>query len=58
MAQVKVFGRADVLRPLRSEVSDAIHASAVQGLGIPADKRYDCFFLMQAGHLVYPPGRS
>ncbi|WP_129339128.1 tautomerase family protein [Cellulomonas endophytica] len=58
MAQIKVYGRADVLEPSRQAVSDALHAAAVETLGLPATKRFHRFFPMSAEDLPLPDGRS
>jgi hypothetical protein len=58
MAQFKVYGFADALRPRRTAVSDAIHASAVAVLGLPEDKRFHRFFPLEPDDFVVPAGRS
>lgn len=58
MAQFKVYGFAGTLRPRRTTVSDAIHASAVEVLGLPEDKRFHRFFPLEPDDFVVPAGRS
>ena len=58
MAQFKIYGRDDVLRPLRTAVSDTVHAAAVDVLGLPAGKRFHRFFPMTAEDFPTPDGRS
>ncbi|GAA2727081.1 tautomerase family protein [Cellulomonas aerilata] len=58
MAQVKVYGRAGVLEPLRARLSDVVHAAAVEALGLPADKRFHRFFPMTADDFPTPAGRT
>lgn len=58
MTQVKVYGRADVLRPLRSELSDVVHAAAVDVLGLPENKRFHRFFPLDADDFPTPEGRT
>ena len=58
MAQFKIFGRDDVLRPLRTALSDTVHAAAVDILGLPATKRFHRFFPMTAEDFPTPEGRS
>jgi len=58
MAQVKIYGYADVLRPRRAAMSDAIHASAEATLGLPADKRFHRFLPLDADDVVVPSSRS
>ncbi|WP_273654418.1 tautomerase family protein [Cellulomonas fimi] len=54
MAQVKVYGRRDVWSTRRHEVSDAIHAALVGAWGLPEDKRFHRFLLLDADDLVAP----
>ncbi|WP_432570714.1 tautomerase family protein [Kineococcus sp. SYSU DK005] len=58
MAQFKVYGREHVLRPLRTRLSDTLHAAAVDVLGLPATKRFHRFFPMTAEDFPTPEGRS
>lgn len=58
MAQFKVYGRDDVLRPLRTPLSDTLHAAAVDVLGLPESKRFHRFFPMTAEDFPTPDGRS
>ena len=58
MVQVKVYGRREVLEPLRARLSDVVHAAAVDALGLPADKRFHRFFPMSAEDFPTPPGRT
>ena len=54
MAHFTIFGHADALRPRRERMSDLIHASAMEVLGLPQDKRFHRFLLLDAGDLVAP----
>ena len=54
MAQVKVYGRRDVWSTRRREVSDAIHDALVRTWGLPPDKRFHRFLLLDAEDLVAP----
>ncbi len=58
MAQIKVYGRNEVLLPLRAALSDVVHAAAVEVLGLPAAKRFHRFFPMTAEDFPTPEGRS
>jgi phenylpyruvate tautomerase PptA (4-oxalocrotonate tautomerase family) len=58
MAQVKVYGLAERLRPIRPTLSDAIHGCVVEALAYPPDKRFHRFFLLEAEDFVYPSDRS
>ncbi|RHA37540.1 tautomerase family protein [Cellulomonas rhizosphaerae] len=54
MAQVKIYGRRDVWAPRRSALSDAIHAALVETWGLPQEKRFHRFLLLDAEDLVAP----
>ena len=58
MAQIKIYGEKTALKAMRDRLSRAIHSSAVDALGLPADKRFHRFFGLDAADFVYPPGRS
>ncbi|WP_299039646.1 tautomerase family protein [uncultured Pseudokineococcus sp.] len=58
MSQFKVYGQRQVLTPLRTEMSDVLHAAAVEVLGLPADKRFHRFFPMDPEDFPTPAGRS
>ena len=54
MAQVKIYGRRSVWAARRAEVSDAVHAALVGAWGLPADKRFHRFLLLDDDDLVAP----
>ena len=58
MAQFKIYGRNDLLRPLRTRLSDTVHAAAVDVLGLHAAKRFHRFFPLSADDFPTPEGRS
>jgi len=60
MAQVKIYGVRERLRPRRQAVSDAIHRSVVDALHYPQQKRAHRFLYFEREDYVYPPvpGRS
>ncbi len=58
MAQVKIFGVAEHLGPIKAELSEVIHECVVEALDLPVDKRFHRFFLMEASNFLYPPDRS
>jgi phenylpyruvate tautomerase PptA (4-oxalocrotonate tautomerase family) len=58
MAQVKVYGLAEQLRPIRSQLSDVIHTCVVEALAYPADKRFHRFFPLEAENFVFPADRG
>ncbi|WP_084965135.1 tautomerase family protein [Thermoactinospora rubra] len=54
MAHVKLYGRRDVWAERRREASDAVHECLVQEWGLPEDKRFHRFFLMDAEDFLCP----
>lgn len=56
MAQVKVYGRRSVWGARRREVSDAVHGALVAAWGLPDDKRFHRFLLLDDDDLVAPRG--
>ncbi|NUW43935.1 tautomerase family protein [Nonomuraea rhodomycinica] len=54
MAQVKFYGRRDVWAERRREVSDLVHSCLVEAWGLPEDKRFHRFLLLDADDLVCP----
>jgi len=58
MAQVKIYGLAEKLGPIRQLLSDIIHSCVMDALGMPADKRAQRFFPLASEDFVMPGGRS
>jgi phenylpyruvate tautomerase PptA (4-oxalocrotonate tautomerase family) len=58
MAQVKIYGLADHLRPLRHDLSEVIHECVVEALQFPRDKRAHRFFPLDRDDFFMPAGRS
>ena len=58
MSQVKIFGLAKTLNPIKSRLSDAIHACIVDALAFPVDKRAHRFFPLDEADFYMPAGRS
>jgi len=58
MAQVKIYGIAETLVPVRERLSEVIHACVIEALEFPADKRAHRFFPMDRENMRYPVGRS
>lgn len=58
MAQIKIYGLASSLQPIRSELSDVIHSCLVDALQLPADKRFHRFIALDGADFIYPAGRS
>ena len=58
MAQVKIYGLATELNPIKSKLSDAIHACVVEAFRFPPDKRAHRFFPLAVDDFFYPPDRT
>ena len=58
MAQIKIYGLAEHLEPLKSRLSDVIHSCVVDALEIPADKRFHRFFPMPSSDCFFPADRT
>lgn len=58
MSQIKIYGLAKHLNPIKAKLSDSIHACIVEALQYPADKRAHRFFPLDESDFYYPPGRT
>jgi phenylpyruvate tautomerase PptA (4-oxalocrotonate tautomerase family) len=58
MAQVKIYGVAEKLIPVRERLSEVIHACVMEALEFPRDKRAHRFFPMDRENMLHPAGRS
>ncbi len=58
MGQVKVYGHAAYLNPIKRQLSDTIHSCVVDALSLPADKRAHRFFPLAGEDFFYPVGRT
>jgi phenylpyruvate tautomerase PptA (4-oxalocrotonate tautomerase family) len=58
MAQIKIYGIADRLNPVKAKLSDAIHACVMEALQFPADKRAHRFFPMSPADFYIPSGQG
>lgn len=58
MAQFKIYGERDRLRRMRDRLSQAIHAAAMDVLGLPPEKRFHRFIGLARQDFIHPPDRS
>ncbi|HLO84104.1 MAG TPA: tautomerase family protein [Nostocaceae cyanobacterium] len=58
MAQIKIYGIAEKLNPIKSELSNIIHNTVVEILQLTPDKRFHRFFPLEKVDFYYPPDRS
>lgn len=54
MAQLKVYGRRDVWAGRQRELSDILHECVREAWGLPEDKRFHRFILLDEADLVCP----
>ncbi|WP_336214587.1 tautomerase family protein [Nonomuraea sp. LPB2021202275-12-8] len=54
MAQVKVYGRRDVWAGRQREVSDLLQSCLVSAWGLPEEKRFHRFVLLDAEDFICP----
>ena len=58
MAQVKIFGIADRLNPIKQQLSEVIHSCVMDALGMPSDKKAHRFFPLEEENFFMPGGRT
>jgi phenylpyruvate tautomerase PptA (4-oxalocrotonate tautomerase family) len=58
VAQVKIYGLREHLRPIQAELSEAIHSCVVEALQFPANKRAHRFFHMETEDFYFPASAS
>jgi 4-oxalocrotonate tautomerase family enzyme len=58
LAQVKIYGLKEHLRPVRAGLSDVVHSCVVDALAFPQDKRFHRFFPLEAEDFYYPADRT
>lgn len=58
MAQVKIYGLRSSLAERTTALSDAIHESLIECFGLPEQKRFHRFILLDEAEFRYPGDRS
>ncbi len=58
MAQVKIYGIGEYLRPIQVRLSDVIHGCVVEALKFPVDKRAHRFFPLERPDFFIPGGQG
>jgi phenylpyruvate tautomerase PptA (4-oxalocrotonate tautomerase family) len=58
VAQIKIYGQREHLKPVQAALSDAIHSCVVEALQFPQDKRAHRFFHLEAQDFYYPASAS
>lgn len=58
MAQIKIYGLGERLRPRREQLSDVLHSCVVEAFAYPADKRAHRFIHLDEDDFFMPAGRT
>ena len=58
MSQIKIYGLAAHLNPVKAQLSDVIHSCVVEVLQYPIDKRAHRFFPLDSSDFYAPSGRT
>lgn len=58
MAQIRIYGHREAIDSRRAALSDAVHSSLMDALGLPETKRFHRFFPMEAEDFIHPDDRS
>lgn len=58
MVQIKVYGLVEKLKLVKTELSNIIHASVIEVLQLPPEKRFHRFFPLDKSDFYYPSDRS
>ena len=58
MAQVKIYGNKATIAARREDISTAIHASVMEALGYPPEKKFHRFIALDPEDFIYPDDRS
>lgn len=58
MAQIKIYGLASQLSPIKAKLSNVIHSCVIDALQYPEDKRAHRFFPLDESDFYYPVGRT
>jgi phenylpyruvate tautomerase PptA (4-oxalocrotonate tautomerase family) len=56
MAQVKVYGLKESMKPIQSLMSDVIHTCIVEAFSLPLDKRFQRFMYFDKADFIFPDG--
>ncbi|WGV25921.1 tautomerase family protein [Halotia branconii] len=58
MTQIKVYGLAEKLNPIKTKLANIIHSSIIEVLQLPPKKRFHRFFSLERDDFYYPSDRS
>ena len=55
---IVIYGIKESLNPIKAQLSNVIHECMQSVLGLPEDKRAQCFIALEAEDFYYPTGRT
>ncbi|MHA0858385.1 tautomerase family protein [Paenibacillus sp. CMAA1364] len=58
MAQVKIYGLRNFLKPFQKNISDIVHSCLVETLKLPNEKRFQRFIMFDREEFIYPKDRT
>lgn len=58
MAQVKIYGIYESLKPCQKQFSEILHSCLMDALQLPEEKRFQRFILMNKDDIYFPNDRS
>ncbi|GBE90443.1 tautomerase family protein [Nostoc cycadae] len=58
MVQIKIYGLADKLNPIKSDLSNIIHTCLIEIIKVTPEKRFQRFFPLESENFYYPNDRS
>ncbi len=58
MAQITIYGLRATIDQHRTALSQAIHHSLIEALGLPPDKRFQRFIALDPADFLFPADRS
>ncbi|AFY34574.1 tautomerase family protein [Calothrix sp. PCC 7507] len=58
MVQIKIYGLADQLNPIKAKLSNILHKSLIEVLQIQPEKRFHRFFPLNKTDFYYPNDRT
>lgn len=58
MPNIKIYGLRSTLYPRRKQISKAIHASVMDALNYPPEKKFHRFIYLDDGDFIFPDDRS
>ena len=58
MGQIKIYGLANSLNPIKSKMSAVIHLCMVEAFKFPEDKKFHRYFPLNSDDFYYPENRT